>query len=63
MATTPPTLETALPSSAERFFPQIANGGGFTTQVILFSGTAGQTADGDVTFTSGVGVPFNLEIR
>jgi hypothetical protein len=63
MATTPPTLETALPSSTERFFPQIANGGGFTTQVILFSGTAGQAADGDVTFTSGVGIPFNLEMR
>jgi hypothetical protein len=63
MATTPPTLETALPSSTERFFPQIANGDSFTTQVILFSGKAGQIAAGDLTFYSGAGVPFNLDLR
>ena len=50
MASTPPSLETALPGSAERFFPQIANGVSFTTQVILFSGTAGQSANGDLIF-------------
>jgi hypothetical protein len=62
MATTPPTLETALPSSAEKFFPQIANGGGFTTQLILFSGTSGQIASGDLIFGTGSGFPLNLEL-
>ena len=63
MATTPPTLESSLPGSAERFFPQIADAGGFTTQVILFSGTAGQSANGDLTFFTGLGAPLNLVLR
>jgi hypothetical protein len=60
MATTPPTLESALPSSADRFFPQIADGGGFTTQVILFSGTAGQTANGNLTLFTSLGETVNI---
>jgi len=64
MATTSPTLETALPGSAERFFPQIVNGAGFTTQVILFSGTAGQNSAGDLTFfQTETGSPLNLDLR
>ena len=59
MASTPPSLETALPSSAERFFPQIADGVSFTTQFILYSGTAGQTANGHIIFFQTVnGTPW-----
>jgi hypothetical protein len=45
-STTPPTNENSTPSTAPVIFPQIANGGGFTTQFVLFSGTANQTASG-----------------
>jgi hypothetical protein len=48
MSTTPPTNENATPPTVPLIFPQIANGGGFTTQFVLFSGTAGQTATGDL---------------
>jgi hypothetical protein len=51
MSTTPPTNESATPSTAPLVFPQIANGGGFTTQFILFSGTLNQTASGDLHLT------------
>jgi len=63
MATTPPMLESALPSATERFFPQIADAGGFTTQVILFSGTAGQSGNGNLTFFTGLGAPLNMDLR
>ena len=45
-STTPPTNENSIASTAPVIFPQIANGGGFTTQFVLFSGTANQTASG-----------------
>src|SRR5262249_19241456 len=38
ITTTPPTNESAPPSSTELLFPHLANGGGYTTQFILFSG-------------------------
>ena len=64
MASTPPSLETALPASAEKFFPQIANGVSFTTQVILFSGTAGQSANGDlIFFQTGNAASLNLDLH
>jgi hypothetical protein len=65
MATTPPKVETGLPTSAERYFPQIANGASsFTTQVILFSGTSGQIANGDLTFFQTVtGAPLSLDLH
>jgi hypothetical protein len=64
MSTTPVTLENAAPSSAERFFPHVANGGNFTTQFILFSGTSGQDANGNLSFFGSVtGTPMSLEVR
>jgi hypothetical protein len=50
-STTPPTNENSTASTAPVIFPQIANGGGFTTQFVLFSGTANQTASGDLLLT------------
>ena len=63
ITTTPPTLETASPSSAEFLFPDLANGGGYTTQFILFSGTAGQTATGNLRFVKPDGTPFSLTVN
>lgn len=51
MSTTPPTDENATPATTSLIFAQIANGGGFTTQFVLFSGTANQTASGDLHLT------------
>jgi hypothetical protein len=51
MSTTPPTNEGATPPASSLIFAQIANGGGFTTQFVLFSGTANQTASGDLHLT------------
>ena len=64
MSTTPVTLENEPPSSADRFFPQVVNGGNFTTQFILFSGTSGQDASGNLSFFGAVtGTPMSLEVR
>ncbi len=51
MSTTPPTNEMVPASAAPWILPQIANGGGFTTQFILFSGASNQTASGDLLLT------------
>jgi hypothetical protein len=51
MSTTPPTNEAVPAVNALLVFPHIVNGGGFTTQFILFSGAANQTANGDLHLT------------
>jgi hypothetical protein len=51
MSTTPPTNESAAAPSGILVFPHIVNGGGFTTQFILFSGAANQAASGNLHLT------------
>jgi hypothetical protein len=63
ITTTPPTLETSAPSTAERLFPHLANGGGYTTQFILFSGISGQTSGGTLNFVQPDGTPLDLNIN
>src|SRR5262245_3927474 len=46
ITTTAPADENSSPSILESLFPQLADGGGYTTQIILFSGTAGQSKAG-----------------
>jgi hypothetical protein len=62
ITTTPPTLETGIPTAAPRSFPHFVNGGGYTTQFVLFSGTTGQTGAGNVRFlrTDGSPLPVTL---
>jgi hypothetical protein len=62
ITTTPPTLETRTPTTAARSFPHFVNGDGYTTQFILFSGTAGQTAAGSMRFyrQNGNALPVSL---
>src|SRR5207302_1095796 len=50
ITTTPPANESSPATSTPMFFPQVADGGGYTTQFILFSGTAGQATSGNVQF-------------
>jgi hypothetical protein len=63
ITTTPPTTESAPASSAEFLFPHFVNGGGYTTQFILFSGTAGQTSSGTLRFFDPKGNPLPLSLQ
>jgi len=63
ITTTPPTLENGAATAAERVFPHLVDGGGYTTQIILFSGTAGQTSGGTLSFVSHDGTPLSLNIN
>ncbi len=60
ITTTAAADETAAPSTAEVLFPQIADGGGYTTTFILSSGVPGNAPAGRVRFFSGSGQPLNL---
>ena len=62
MTTTPPSNETGPSTTAERFFPHIADSGGWSTQFILFSGTAGQASSGTLRFIDASGQPLALGV-
>ena len=63
MTTTSPTREADIPTDAELFFPHLIDGGGWTTQTILFSGGAGQMADGEMHFFGVDGSPFDIALE
>ncbi len=60
MTTTPPSIETGPPIMADRFFPHIVDSKGWSTRVILFSGTAGQTSSGTLSYFDTAGAPWDL---
>ena len=60
VTTTAPSNETAASTTAETFFPHIADSGGWSTQFILFSGTAGQSSSGTLRFIDASGQPLDL---
>jgi len=62
VTTTPPTLENAPPGAGKRSFPHFVNGDGYTTQFILYSGTAGQSA-GNVRFRRQNGNALGVRLR
>lgn len=63
ITTTPPTNEATAASAAELLFPHLVNGGGYTTQFILFSGTAGQASNGNLKFFKQDGTALNLTVN
>ena len=63
ITTTPPANENSPSTTAELFFPQVADGGGYTTQFILFSGTAGQTTSGILKLIKQGGSPFGIPLN
>jgi hypothetical protein len=63
ITTTPSVNENTSPSSSEMIFPHFADGGGYTTQFILFSGTAGQVSWGDMRAYDSNGQPLDLSLR
>ena len=56
ITTTPATSESATPGPL--FFPHLAIGGGYTTQMILFSGSPGSSSSGILNFFSQSGTPW-----
>ena len=62
ITTTPPTNEVAAPTSVDTYFPHLADSGGWSTQFVLFSGTAGQTSAGTLSFIDQSGQPLDLSV-
>jgi hypothetical protein len=62
ITTTQPTDETR-PSTGPQFFPHFADGGGYTTQFILFNGGADQASSGSLQFFSQLGQPISLAVQ
>ena len=60
MTTTPPSIETGPPTMMDRYFAHIVDSKGWSTQFILFSGTAGQTSSGTLSFIDTAGEPWDL---
>ena len=60
MTTTPPSIETGASTMVDRYFPQIVDSRGWSTQFILFSGTAGEVSSGTLRFFDTVGEPWDL---
>jgi hypothetical protein len=44
-------------------FPQIVDGGGYSTQFVIFSGMAGQATSGNVQFLKSDGTPLQLTLK
>jgi len=63
ITTTSPVDEASLLTGAEYVFPHLADGGGYTTQFILYSGIANQTSSGSVRFFGQLGQPLNLSLQ
>ena len=63
ISTTPPANEGTPPSSGELLLPHLPDGGGYTTQVILFSGSAGGSSSGWLRLFQQSGQPFAVTLR
>ena len=63
ITTTPPTNESAPATATPLFFAHLANGGGYTTQFVLFSGSAYQTTTGNLQFVGQDGSPLSLNLN
>ena len=61
ITTTPPSDETGASTVGDTFFPHLADSGGWSTQFILFSGTAGQSSSGILSFFDPAGTPLYLD--
>jgi hypothetical protein len=63
VTTTPPAVENASPAATQMVFPQLADGGGYTTQIILFSGAAGQSSSGALRLYDTNGQSLSIILR
>ena len=60
MTTTPPSNEASASITADTFFPHIVDSDGWSTQFVVFSGTAGQSSSGTLSFIDASGQPLDL---
>ena len=60
ITTTPPSSEVGATTSVDTFFPHLADSGGWKTQFVLFSGIAGQTSSGTLSFIDQAGQVLDL---
>ena len=60
VTTLSPSNEMGPATSEDRFFAHLADSGGWSTQFILFSGTAGQASSGTLSFVDALGEPLGL---
>ncbi len=63
IAATPPVDEASATTSSELLFPHFVEGGGYTTQFVLFSGRPGQPANGAMYFFDQSGQARNMSLR
>ena len=63
ITTTQPIDESRPVPTTEQFFPYFADGGGYTTQFILFNGTTDQFSSGSLLFFNQSGQALNLSVR
>ena len=63
ITTTPPVDESTTISSAELFFPHIVNGGGYTTQFVLFGNTPTESSDGTLRLFTQAGGPLSPSLN
>ena len=62
VTTTPPSEENPATTASVLFFPHFADSRGWTTQFILFSGSADQASSGWIRFTGQNGQPLELSV-
>lgn len=63
ITTTPPTSENSAGATSAIFFPHLADGSGYATQFILFSGTLNQSTSGNLYFFNQDGSGLNLTLN
>jgi len=63
ITTVQPSNETSAPSTNVLYMPHFVDGGGYTTQFILFSGSANQSSNGTLRFFSQTGQALGLGLR
>jgi len=63
ITTTPPTSETAAPAAGLLLMPHLPDSGGFTSQIILYSGSGGQSPSGSVVLVENSGQPFAVTVH
>ena len=63
MSTVPPSNETSPAATTNLYMPHFVDGGGYSTQFILFSGSANQSSSGTLRFFSQSGQPLSLSLH
>jgi hypothetical protein len=63
ITTTPPVPEQSSTVNGDSYFAHFADGGGFTTQFVLFSTVPGVSSGGSLRFVSQTGQPLELKLE